>query len=187
MMPPTARDAVSPELVALETAPLLAMRRCEGPTAKIHAQLVHRRSPLEWGQMEPCRNERRKPLSHRRRPRDCAHPAIESPLNEVSLDGARGVLFNVTGGYDMSMSEIQEAAETITSAVAPDANIIFGATLRPELEDEIIITVIGTGFDSTFSNAMASVDVESEMKNSINIIFSNYFYYVLFLSNVCLF
>ena len=97
-----------------------------------------------------------------------ARQAIESPLIEVSIDGARGVLFNVTGGYDMSMSEIQEAAETITSAVAPDANIIFGATLRPELEDEIIITVIGTGFDSTFSNAMASVDVESEMKNSIN-------------------
>lgn len=79
-----------------------------------------------------------------------AQQAIESPLIEVSIDGAKGVLFNVTGGYDMSMSEIQEAAEIITSAVSPDANIIFGATLKPELEDELIITVIATGFDSAF-------------------------------------
>lgn len=77
-----------------------------------------------------------------------AQQAIESPLIEVSIDGARGVLFNVTGGYDMSMSEIQEAAEIITSAVAPEANIIFGATLRPEMEDELVVTVIATGFDS---------------------------------------
>jgi cell division protein FtsZ len=79
-----------------------------------------------------------------------AQQAIESPLLEVSIDGARGVLFNVTGGYDMSMHEVNEAAETITSAVAPDANIIFGATLKPELEDEIIITVIATGFDAAY-------------------------------------
>jgi cell division protein FtsZ len=79
-----------------------------------------------------------------------AQQAIESPLIEVSIDGARGVLFNVTGGYDMSMSEIQEAAEIITSAVAPEANIIFGATLRPEMEDELIITVVATGFDAAY-------------------------------------
>ena len=77
-----------------------------------------------------------------------AQQAIESPLIEVSIEGAKGVLFNVTGGYDMSMSEIQEAAEIITNAVSPDANIIFGATLKPDLEDELIITVIATGFDS---------------------------------------
>ncbi len=79
-----------------------------------------------------------------------AQQAIESPLIEVSIDGAKGVLFNVTGGYDMSMSEIQEAAEIITSAVSPDANIIFGATLKADLEDELIITVIATGFDSAY-------------------------------------
>jgi cell division protein FtsZ len=79
-----------------------------------------------------------------------AQQAIESPLIEVSIDGAKGVLFNVTGGYDMSMSEIQEAAEIITSAVSPDANIIFGATLKAEMEDELIITVIATGFDSAY-------------------------------------
>ena len=81
--------------------------------------------------------------------------AIESPLIEVSIDGARGVLFNVTGGYDMSMAEIQEAAEIITSAVSPDANIIFGATLKPELEDELIITVIATGFDNAYYQQQA--------------------------------
>ncbi|MBC7512665.1 cell division protein FtsZ [Candidatus Saccharibacteria bacterium] len=85
-----------------------------------------------------------------------AQQAIESPLIEVSIDGAKGVLFNVTGGYDMSMSEIQEAAEIITSAVSPDANIIFGATLKPELEDELIITVIATGFDSAFFEQQAA-------------------------------
>jgi cell division protein FtsZ len=85
-----------------------------------------------------------------------AQQAIESPLIEVSIDGARGVLFNVTGGYDMSMSEIQEAAEIITSAVSPDANIIFGATLKPDLEDELIITVIATGFDSAYLHQQAN-------------------------------
>lgn len=79
-----------------------------------------------------------------------AQQAIESPLLEVSIDGARGVLFNITGGYDMSMHEINEAAEVITNAVAPDANIIFGATLKPEMEDELVITVIATGFDSAY-------------------------------------
>ncbi|MDR0955746.1 MAG: cell division protein FtsZ [Candidatus Nomurabacteria bacterium] len=79
-----------------------------------------------------------------------AQQAIESPLIEVSIDGARGVLFNVTGGYDMSMSEIQQAAEIITSAVAPDANIIFGATLKPDMDDELIVTVIATGFDGAY-------------------------------------
>jgi len=84
-----------------------------------------------------------------------AQQAIESPLLEVSIDGARGVLFNITGGYDMSMHEINEAAEVITNAVAADANIIFGATLKPELEDELIITVIATGFDSAYFHEKA--------------------------------
>ncbi len=85
-----------------------------------------------------------------------AQQAIESPLIEVSIDGAKGVLFNVTGGYDMSMAEIQEAAEIITSAVSPDANIIFGATLKPEMDDELVITVIATGFDSAFFEEQAA-------------------------------
>ncbi|MEX0748428.1 MAG: cell division protein FtsZ [Candidatus Saccharimonadales bacterium] len=77
-----------------------------------------------------------------------AREAIESPLLEVSIDGARGVLFNVTGGRDMAMHEINEAAETITAAVDPDANIIFGATIDEALDGELRITVIATGFDT---------------------------------------
>jgi cell division protein FtsZ len=79
-----------------------------------------------------------------------AQQAIESPLLEVSIDGARGILFNVIGGNDMTMHEINAAAETITAAADPDANIIFGATINPELEGEIIITVVATGFDSSY-------------------------------------
>ncbi len=79
-----------------------------------------------------------------------AQQAIESPLLEVSIDGARGILFNVIGGNDLSMHEINTAAETITSAADPDANIIFGATISPELEGEVIITVVATGFDASY-------------------------------------
>lgn len=79
-----------------------------------------------------------------------AQQAIESPLLEVSIDGARGILFNVIGGNDIAMHEINTAAETITAAADPDANIIFGATINPELEGELIITVVATGFDATY-------------------------------------
>ncbi len=79
-----------------------------------------------------------------------AQQAIESPLLEVSIDGARGILFNVIGGADMSMHEINAAAEAITTAADSDANIIFGATVNPELEGELIITVVATGFDASY-------------------------------------
>jgi len=79
-----------------------------------------------------------------------AQQAIESPLLEVSIDGARGILFNIIGGNDLSMHEINSAAETITAAADPDANIIFGATINPDLEGEVIITVVATGFDASY-------------------------------------
>ncbi|MBC7581306.1 cell division protein FtsZ [Aeromicrobium sp.] len=79
-----------------------------------------------------------------------AQQAIESPLLEVSIDGARGILFNVIGGNDLSMHEINSAAETITAAADSDANIIFGATINPDLEGEVIITVVATGFDASY-------------------------------------
>jgi hypothetical protein len=81
---------------------------------------------------------------------EAARQAIESPLVEVSIDGARGILFNVIGGNDLSMHEINAAAETITTAADPEANIIFGATINPELEGEVIITVVATGFDASY-------------------------------------
>lgn len=79
-----------------------------------------------------------------------AQQAIESPLLEVSIDGARGILFNVIGGNDLAMHEINAAAEAITTAADPDANIIFGATINPELDGEVIITVVATGFDASY-------------------------------------
>lgn len=81
---------------------------------------------------------------------EAAKQAIESPLLEVSIDGARGVLFNVIGGSDMSMHEINAAAETITAAADPSANIIFGATISDEVNGEIIVTVVATGFDASY-------------------------------------
>jgi len=91
-----------------------------------------------------------------------ARQAIESPLIEVSIDGARGVLFNVTGGYDMSLDEVNEVAETIRATAAPDANIIFGAMLRPEMEDELIVTVVATGFDSSYGTAPMNTSKSEE-------------------------
>lgn len=76
-----------------------------------------------------------------------AKQAIDSPLLEVSVEGAKGVLFNITGGRNMTMHEIDEAAKAITDAVDPDANIIFGAVLDDALDDDIQITVVATGFD----------------------------------------
>jgi len=78
---------------------------------------------------------------------EAARKAINSPLLELSINGAKGVLFNVTGGADLSMSEIDEAAKVITEAVDPDANIIFGSVIDPSLQSEVKITVIATGFE----------------------------------------
>lgn len=78
-----------------------------------------------------------------------ARMAISSPLLELSIDGAKGVLFNITGGSDMTMSEVDEAAKLIAAAVDPDSNIIFGATIDEQMVDQIKITVIATGFDET--------------------------------------
>ena len=88
-----------------------------------------------------------------------AQQAIESPLIEVSIDGARGVLLSVVGGYDLSMAEVNEAAELITASISPDANIIWGASIRPELEDEVIVTVVATGFDSKYYGDRAEQDM----------------------------
>jgi len=81
------------------------------------------------------------------RARKAAEMAINSPLLEVNIEGARGVLFNITGNKDISMAEVNEAANLITQSSDPDANIIFGTTIREEMKDEIKISVIATGFD----------------------------------------
>jgi cell division protein FtsZ len=77
-----------------------------------------------------------------------ARTAISSPLLEVKIDGARGILFNITGGPSLTMNEVSEAAEMISTHADPDANIIFGATIDEAMGDQIKISVIATGFDS---------------------------------------
>ena len=78
-----------------------------------------------------------------------ARMAISSPLLEISIDGAKGVLFNITGGSDLTMTEVDEAAKLIAAAVDNDANIIFGATIDEQMVDQVKITVVATGFDET--------------------------------------
>lgn len=87
------------------------------------------------------------------RAQDAAKQAISSPLLETSIIGATGVLLNITGGPDLGMLEINEAAEIVQQAADPDANIIFGAVINENLKDEIKITVIATGFDNDKCNA----------------------------------
>ncbi len=76
-----------------------------------------------------------------------ARMAIASPLLEVSIDGAKGILYNIIGGPDMTMTEVSDASAIIANAADPDANIIFGATINEQLGSNIKISVIATGFD----------------------------------------
>ncbi len=78
-----------------------------------------------------------------------ARMAIASPLLEVSIEGAKGVLFNIVAGPDLSMTEVNEAAQIIAQAAEPDANIIFGATIKEEMVDMVKVSVIATGFDES--------------------------------------
>ena len=78
---------------------------------------------------------------------EAARAAVSSPLLEASVEGARGILLNITGGNDLGLFEINEAAEIISSAADADCNIIFGAVIDPSLGDEVRVTVIATGFD----------------------------------------
>lgn len=78
---------------------------------------------------------------------EAARAAVESPLLELDIQGAKGILFNITGGSDLSMFEVDEAARIITEAADPEANIIFGAVINDSYTGEIKITVVATGFD----------------------------------------
>jgi len=80
-----------------------------------------------------------------------ARAAVSSPLLEVSIEGAKGILFNIIGGPDMTMIEVDEAARIISEAADADANIIFGAAINEKLVDQMKITVIATGFDEARS------------------------------------
>ncbi|MDX8044935.1 cell division protein FtsZ [Gracilibacillus sp. S3-1-1] len=87
---------------------------------------------------------------------EAAKKAISSPLFESSIDGAHGVLMNITGGTNLSLYEVQESADIVTSAADQEVNVIFGSVINEDLKDEIVVTVIATGFD------------ESQIKNNQN-------------------
>ena len=74
--------------------------------------------------------------------------AVSSPLLETTIEGARSVIFNVTGGTDLTLTQINDAAKNVRDIVDPDANVIFGANINPELQEEVIITLIATGFNA---------------------------------------
>lgn len=78
---------------------------------------------------------------------EAAKKAISSPLLETSVDGAHGILMNITGGTNLSLFEVQEAADLVTSAADEEVNVIFGSVINENLKDEIVVTVIATGFD----------------------------------------
>ena len=78
-----------------------------------------------------------------------AEQAISSQLLDITIDGARGILFNVTGGPDLTLFEVNQAAAIIKETAHPDVNLIFGAVIDPEMKDAVRITVIATGFERT--------------------------------------
>ncbi|NLP17818.1 MAG: cell division protein FtsZ [Firmicutes bacterium] len=102
---------------------------------------------------------------------EAAKMAISSPLLETSIDGAKGVLLNITGGESLGLFEVNEAAEIIANAADPDANIIFGAVIDESLEEEIKITVIATGFEQRLAKgkSMDGLDIKSFANDTLDI------------------
>jgi len=103
------------------------------------------------------------------RAQEAARQAIHSPLLETSIEGASGVLINVTGGKDLGLLEINEAAELVQKSVDPEANIIFGAVIDENLTNEIVITVMATGFTKTpFQDLKLDTIVGEALNNAVN-------------------
>jgi len=96
---------------------------------------------------------------------EAARQAIHSPLLETSIEGAGGVLINVTGGKDLGLLEVNEAIELVQKSVDPDANIIFGTVIDENLHDEMIITVIATGFNKYSQDNVKAIDIIENLRN----------------------
>ena len=92
------------------------------------------------------------------RAEDAAKQAVQSPLLETSIEGARGFIINITGGEDLGLHEVNTAAELVQRSVDPEANIIFGTVTDPDMKDEIQITVIATGFEKPEARVASTVD-----------------------------
>jgi cell division protein FtsZ len=103
-----------------------------------------------------------------KRAEEAAKQAIHSPLLETSIEGAKGVLLNITGGSDLGLFEVNTAAELVQQSVDPDANIIFGAVIDENFKDEILITVIATGFESKTSQKADQETLAERASASLN-------------------
>jgi cell division protein FtsZ len=103
--------------------------------------------------------------SGKSRAREAAVAAVSSPLLEASIHGAKGVVINITGGYDLTLHEVNAAADSIYEVVDEDANIIFGAVIDDTMEGEVRITVIATGFDGETQE----LDLEEPQVESNNV------------------
>ena len=99
---------------------------------------------------------------------EAARKAIASPLLEVDIAGAQGILFNITGSSTLSLYEVTEAAEEIRAAADPEANIIFGTSLNERLGDEVMITVIATGFDGGKKRFSSSREATGVMDTGVS-------------------
>ncbi|NLC92004.1 MAG: cell division protein FtsZ, partial [Treponema sp.] len=98
------------------------------------------------------------------RAKEAAEQAVSSPLLETSIDGATDAIINVTGGSNLTLFEVEESAETIRASANTDINTIFGAVINENLNDEIIVTVIATGFDDKSDTLYQSYDKKEEKK-----------------------
>ncbi len=101
---------------------------------------------------------------------EAAREAISSPLLEISISGAQGVLFNITGGPSLGLFEVDEAAEIIKEMADPEANIIFGTVIDERMGDDLQITVIATGFDAarktaSYGTAATHADLQAGLEN----------------------
>ncbi len=99
---------------------------------------------------------------------EAARAAIDSPLLDLSISGAKGVLFNITGGTDLSMFEVDEAARIITEAADPEANIIFGAVIDEKFTGEVKVTVIATGFEEAHLEGLPTINAARALKPGVH-------------------
>ena len=98
---------------------------------------------------------------------DAAKDAINSPLLDVSIEGARGILFNITGGSDLTLMEVKQASEAISRVVDPEANIIFGMVTDPKMEDEVRVTIIATGLPSIDAGSLSDEGISDFLRKAL--------------------
>lgn len=98
---------------------------------------------------------------------EAAKAAINSPMLDVSIEGARGVLFNITGGTDLTLREVQQAADVVSRAVDPEANIIFGMVTDMKMEDEVRVTIIATGLPTVDTGTLRDDDISEFLRQAL--------------------